>query len=98
MVKSISIPNAWHVKTQQGLQLTQPGDNIAFKQDSGVVCRIEGVIEEGDQLDFMCEVIGPNGEELETIWLSSTDYPTVSHTREEALGWVEDQLATYADY
>lgn len=99
MTASIDVPYKWELSSESDGELTQEGDVIVFQNsENDVVCQVVGVKEVSDRLDFLGEVLDEDGEELEQLWLSSEDFPTVSHTREEILKWAEGQMKSYDQY
>lgn len=99
MPASIDIPHKWKLSSESDGELAQEGDSIVFRNtENGVICQVVGVKEVSDRLDFLGEVLDEDGEELEQLWLASDDFPTVSHTREEILKWIEGQMKSYDHY
>jgi len=96
---SIDIPDKWRLDETSDAEISSEGDSIVFvNQSNNVTCRISGVKEVSDRLDFLGEVVDENDEELESLWLSSDDYTTVSHARDEIVEWGEGQMKSYSYY
>lgn len=99
MAISIEIPENWSVDNESDEEVSVEGDTIAFLNESnGLSCRVSGVKEVSDRLDFLGEIIDENGDELDSLWLASDDFGTVAHTRDEMFEWAEGQMKSYAYY
>lgn len=95
------IPSEWRLDEASDSELAVEGDSIVFLHtdpSTPLACRVTAVKDESTHLDFLGEVVKDDDEELESLWLSSADYPTVSHTREEILEWLTEKLEEYKDY
>jgi len=99
------IPNEWQFNQESDTELSSEGDWLAFErevEDGTLECTVQAVKEKSHRLDFLGQIVlladDGSEEELESLWLASDDFPTVSHTREEILDWAIGMMESYEDY
>lgn len=98
MAVQIEIPEEWVVSSESDSEVSEEGDCVVFEHsDAPLVVTVQGVKEVSYRLDFLGVVENTETDEmLENLWLSSEDFATVSHTRDELFKEAEGWLKSYA--